>query len=105
MPQALALLEHHDAVLLDVFEDGAVLERLALDILVAVHVDHSLPGLGRPTSQSIFNCSSTSKTSRLPPAVTIRWRTYAHVSFSVKGRADSRSTAPAGGEPRESGAR
>ena len=68
----------------NVFEDGAVLERLALDILVAVHVDQSLPGLGRPTSQS--NCSSTSKTSRLPPAVAIRWRTYAHVSFSVKGR-------------------
>ena len=36
------------SVLLDALEDGTVLERLPLDVLVAVHVDHSVSGLDRP---------------------------------------------------------
>src|SRR4030095_16719854 len=47
-PESLALLDHHDRVLLDALEDGAVLERLALGVLLAVHVHDSLLGRGRP---------------------------------------------------------
>jgi len=41
-------LDHDDSVWLDLPENGSVLERLALDVPVTVHVHHPPSSLGSP---------------------------------------------------------
>lgn len=50
-PNASASLNQHDAVLGDLLDEDAVVETLALDVLVPVQVDQTLPWIDGPDKQ------------------------------------------------------